>query len=204
MGLGLRLYSEEAFEDGEGFLVEGEHFGLRQLNLEFDFERLRQKLDQEFVLERSVRNLRSALPLVDPAEALHRWRFDIQGNALSWRGRKIALASGSHMRGETQFMLSTHGRRYRVPVSYSVHLGFTYDPLTRKVTLEDVHVENLKILGKDVPGYNPVVRYRSDVEIFINGYFTSAQEKAKITRSIEVFLTRLQNERTGFDPLLNP
>ncbi|OJH36948.1 hypothetical protein [Cystobacter ferrugineus] len=204
MGLGPRLYSEASFEDGEGFLVEGAHFGLRQLNSTFDFDRLRQKLEQEFVLENSVRNIRSALPLVNPAEALHRWRFDIQGNALSWRGRKIALASGSHMRGETQFLLSTRGRKYRVPVSYNVHLGFTYDPLARKVTLDDVHVENLKLLGKDVPGYNPVVRYRSDVEIFINGYFTSAQEKAKITRSIEVFLTRLQNEHTGLDPFLNP
>lgn len=204
MRLGLQLYSEESFADGEGFLVEGAHFGLRHLNSKFDFERLRQKLDQEFVLESSVLNLRSALPLVNPAEVLHRWRFDIQGNALSWRGRKIALASGSHMRGETQLVLSTRGRRYRVPVSYNVHLGFTYDPLARKVTLDDVHVENLKLLGEDTPGHNPAVRYRSDVEIFINGYFTSAREKAKITRSIEVFLTRLQNEHTGFEPFLNP
>ncbi|WNG18106.1 hypothetical protein [Cystobacter fuscus] len=204
LGLRLQLYPEASFEDGEGFLVEGAHFGLRHLNSKFDFERLRQKLDQEFVLENSVRNIRSALPLVNPVEGLHRWRFDIQGNALSWRGRKIALASGSHMRGETQLMLWTGGRRYRVPVSYSVHLGFTYDPLARKVTLEDVHVENLKLLGQDSPGYNPAVRYRSDVEFFINGYFTSAREKAKITRSIEVFLTRLQNEHTGFEPFLNP
>ncbi|ATB40291.1 hypothetical protein CYFUS_005739 [Cystobacter fuscus] len=204
MGLGRRLYPEESFEDGEGFLVEGAHFGLRQLNSKFDFERLRQKLEQEFVLENSVRNIRSALPFVNPGEGLHRWRFDIQGNALSWRGRKIALASGSHMRGETQLMFSARGRKYRVPVSYSIHLGFTYDPLARKVTLDDVHVQNLKLLGQDWPGYNPVVGYRSDMEIFINGYFTSAREKAKISRSIEVFLTRLQNEHTGFEPFLNP
>jgi hypothetical protein len=204
LGLGLRLYPEESFEDGEGFLVEAGHFGLRHLNSKFDFERLRQKLDQEFVLESTVRNIRSALPLVNPAEVPHRWRFDIQGNALSWRGRKIALASGSHMRGETQLMLSARGRRYRIPVSYSVHLGFTYDPLARRVTLDDVHVENLKLLGEDTPGYIPAVRYRSDVEIFINGYFTSAKEKAKITRSLEVFLTRLQDAHTGFEPFLNP
>lgn len=203
-GLGLRLYPEDSFADGEGFLVEGSHFGLRHLNSKFDFERLRQKLDQEFVLENSVRNIRSALPLVNPVEGLHRWRFDIQGNALSWKGRKIALASGSHMRGETQLLLSARGRRYRIPVSYSIHLGFTYDPLARKVTLDDVHVQNLKLLGQDSPGHNPVVGYRSDMEIFINGYFTSAREKAKITRSIEVFLTRLQNEHTGFEPFLNP
>ena len=108
------------------------------------------------------------------------------------------------MRGETQLMLSTRGRRYRVPVSYSVHLGFTYDPLARRVTLDDVHVENLKLLGEDTPGHNPAVRYRSDVEIFINGYFTSAKEKAKITRSLEVFLTRLQDAHTGFEPFLSP
>ncbi|HEX8539177.1 MAG TPA: hypothetical protein VF664_17055, partial [Cystobacter sp.] len=204
LGLGLRLYSEESFEDGEGFLVEAGHFGLRQLNPKFDFERLRQKLEQEFVLESTVRNLRSALPLVNPAEVQHRWRFDIQGNALSWRGRKSALASGSPLRGETQLMLSTRGRRYRGPVSYSVHLGFTYDPLARRVTLDDVHVENLKLLGEDTPGHNPAVRYRSDVEIFINGYFTSAKEKAKITRSLEVFLTRLQDAHTGFEPFLSP
>ncbi|MFY0577761.1 hypothetical protein ACN28S_28675 [Cystobacter fuscus] len=204
MGLGRRLYPEGSFEDGEGFLVEGAHFGLRHLNSKFDFDRLRQKLEQEFVLENSVRNIRSALPLVNLVEGPHRWRFDIQGNALSWRGRKIALASGSHMRGETQLLFSTRGRKYRVPVSYSIHLGFTYDPLARKVTLDDVHVQNLKLQGQDWPGYSPVVGYRSDMEIFINGYFTSAREKAKITRSIEVFLTRLQNEHTGFEPFLNP
>jgi hypothetical protein len=200
--LWLKLFSEESFGNGDYFLVEGEQFGLRQLNLELDFEKVRQGLNKGFMLQRTAPGIHLGFPLGSVEEALHHFRFNIQRNALSWREREIVLASGYHMWGEAQLTLSNRGRRYSIPVSYKVHLGFSYDPMAQEVALNDIHIADLEFLEKGGPDYNLIVQNRSVIEFFIKGYFTSAEEKAKITEGIKTFLKQLQDERLEFKPFL--